>query len=68
MDFVNKLSGNNSNTETTNQQQQPQTKQEGGGFMDKLQGMGGGGASGERDEDALDKSMFLQCLESYVHC
>lgn len=30
-------------------------KSEGGGFMDKLNGMAGGGQQGEKSEDGLDK-------------
>ncbi|KAI3325255.1 hypothetical protein HD806DRAFT_470250 [Xylariaceae sp. AK1471] len=57
MDFVNKLTGGESKgegktTEATNQQ-----GEQSGGFMDKLQGMAGGGKESEKNEDALDKGI-----------
>ncbi|ETS79700.1 hypothetical protein PFICI_09553 [Pestalotiopsis fici W106-1] len=55
MDFVNKLTGGNKSEgqQATNQDQ----KQESGGFMDKLNGMAGGGKESEKNEDALDKGV-----------
>ena len=53
MDFVNNLTGGNKN----NAENQSENTQQSGGFMDKLNGMAGGGAQGEKNEDALDKSM-----------
>lgn len=59
MDFVNKALGGGS---SSNENQQPtEQKSEGGsgGFLgglgDKLNNAGGGGAQGEKNEDALDK-------------
>lgn len=53
MDFVNKLTGNNNNDGSA-AQAQPE-KKESGGFMDKLNGMAGGGRESEKQEDGLDK-------------
>ncbi|KFA69813.1 hypothetical protein S40285_02445 [Stachybotrys chlorohalonatus IBT 40285] len=62
MDFVNKITGGgNNNAQNTESQGQNQTQNEGGGFMDKLNGMAGGGAKGEKNEDGLDKAVdFVQ--------
>ena len=62
MDFVNKFTGgggdnhnNNNNDKSDNQ------GSSGGGFMDKINGMAGGGAQGEKNEDGLDKAVdFVQ--------
>ena len=58
MDFVNKLTGSDKNTQAQNQPQASSTSG-GGGFMDKLNGMAGGGAQGEKKEDTLDKGNSL---------
>ncbi|KAL0937816.1 uncharacterized protein CTRU02_207547 [Colletotrichum truncatum] len=57
MDFVNKLTGNN-NDASASQAQQPE-KKESGGFMDKLNGMAGGGRESEKQEDGLDKAVDM---------
>ncbi|KAF5595218.1 DNA damage-responsive 48 [Fusarium pseudocircinatum] len=60
MDFVKNLAGgnNNANNNTEGQQAPPEA---GGGFMDKVNGMAGGGAQGEKNEDGLDKAVdFVQ--------
>ncbi|KAH7305016.1 hypothetical protein B0I35DRAFT_414217 [Stachybotrys elegans] len=54
MDFVKNLTGgSDNNAENRNQEQSS------GGFMDKLNGMAGGGAKGEKNEDGLDKAVDL---------
>ncbi|KXJ84960.1 hypothetical protein Micbo1qcDRAFT_128806 [Microdochium bolleyi] len=71
MDFVKNLAGNGNNTNTneasTGQQAGASTNAgnsssgSGGGFMDKLHGMAGGGPESEKNEDALDKTVdFVQ--------
>ncbi|KAL2173410.1 uncharacterized protein P884DRAFT_91957 [Thermothelomyces heterothallicus CBS 202.75] len=65
MDFINKFAdqtGGNQGDKAQGQQatSQHQTQQSGsgsGGFLDKLQGMAGGGAQGEKREDALDNGI-----------
>ncbi|KAF5724132.1 DNA damage-responsive 48 [Fusarium mundagurra] len=60
MDFVKNLAGgsNNANNNTEGQQAPPEA---GGSFMDKVNGMAGGGAQGEKNEDGLDKAVdFVQ--------
>ncbi|KAK7750272.1 hypothetical protein SLS62_007789 [Diatrype stigma] len=59
MDFVNKLTGGSKDAEDKKQQEQTSQNQEssGGGFMDKLNGLAGGGKESEKDEDALDKGV-----------
>ncbi|KAK7952916.1 hypothetical protein PG996_013801 [Apiospora saccharicola] len=62
MDFVNKLTGGSDSkgAQQGQQQSQPQGQQSsssGGGFMDKLQGMAGGGPESEKNEDGLDKGV-----------
>ncbi|KAK8054482.1 hypothetical protein PG994_009549 [Apiospora phragmitis] len=61
MDFVNKLTGNNDSKgaeqKQQSQQQGQQSSSSGGGFMDKLNGMAGGGPESEKNEDALDKGV-----------
>jgi hypothetical protein len=57
MDFVNKLTGGGDANKNEGQNQNQNTQQESGGFMDKLNGMAGGGAKGEQNEDALDKGI-----------
>ncbi|KAL6917581.1 hypothetical protein FSHL1_009011 [Fusarium sambucinum] len=53
MDFVKNLAGGNKNDNADQTQQQPES----GGFMDKVNNMAGGGASGEKKEDGLDKAV-----------
>ena len=53
MDFVNKLTGNKEEGQKPAEAQEP--KSSGGGIMDKLNGMAGGGRESEKNEDALDK-------------
>ncbi|KAF7557054.1 hypothetical protein G7046_g6127 [Stylonectria norvegica] len=77
MDYINKFTGggnnnNDNNSENPKQDQnqyeqnqsdiQPKEGQSsGGGFMDKINGMAGGGAQGEKNEDGLDKAVdFVQ--------
>jgi hypothetical protein len=57
MDFVNKLTGNGQN-ENNNNEQNKESGSGGGGFMDSINGMAGGGAQGEKNEDGLDKGML----------
>ncbi|KAB5572586.1 hypothetical protein GE09DRAFT_677670 [Coniochaeta sp. 2T2.1] len=60
MDFINKVTGsgnaNNANNPNQNTQQQ-QSSSSGGGFMDKLNGMAGGGKDSEKNEDVVDKGV-----------
>ncbi|KAJ1328852.1 hypothetical protein MN608_05581 [Microdochium nivale] len=62
MDFVNSLAGNGNNSNSnTSQQQSEGSNNSGGGIMDKLHGMAGGGRESEKNEDALDKTVdFVQ--------
>ncbi|KAJ3535093.1 hypothetical protein NM208_g7279 [Fusarium decemcellulare] len=62
MDFINKVTGGGSNNANQDQAQtQNQESSSGGGFMDKINGMAGGGAQGEKNEDGLDKAVdFVQ--------
>lgn len=53
MDFVNKLTGNKEEGQKPAESQEQQSG--GGGIMDKLNGMAGGGPESEKNEDALDK-------------
>ncbi|KAG8350433.1 hypothetical protein FVEN_g11377 [Fusarium venenatum] len=53
MDFVKNLAGGNKNDNADQTQQQTES----GGFMDKVNNMAGGGASGEKKEDGLDKAV-----------
>lgn len=57
MDYLKKFSGgSDANTaQTTDNQQQTSTGSSGGGFMDKLNGMAGGGKESEKNEDGVDK-------------
>ncbi|KAL7938347.1 hypothetical protein V8C35DRAFT_150142 [Trichoderma chlorosporum] len=75
MDFINKFTGSGNDAEKNTQGAQggssegwnnSSTKQEGsgGGFMDKMNNMAGGGAQGEKDEDMLDKAVDL--VQEYV--
>lgn len=66
MDFVNKFTGGEQKNEqqTTGSSEQ---KQESGGFLggigNKLNNAAGGGEAGEKNEDYLDKGMYLRPLE-----
>jgi hypothetical protein len=71
MDFVNKLSGGNSQGQTTSEQTQStgssgNQQQSSGGFLggigDKLNSAAGGGRESEKNEDYLDKGN-----SSYTH-
>ena len=60
MDFVKNLTGGGNNNANENQPQATGSEQKGeGGFLggigDKLNNAAGGGAQGEKNEDALDK-------------
>lgn len=65
MDFLNKISnqasGNQGNKPQGQQSNPQQTQQSGsgGGLMDKLHGMAGGGPQSEKKEDGLDKGAYL---------
>jgi hypothetical protein len=56
MDFVKNLAGGNKN-DNADQTQQQAAPEAGGSFMDKVNNMAGGGASGEKKEDGLDKAV-----------
>lgn len=60
MDLLNKVTGGGSNNADQNQNQNQESGSGGGGFMDKLNGMAGGGAQGEKNEDGLDKGNYSQ--------
>ncbi|KAF4968297.1 hypothetical protein FSARC_4242 [Fusarium sarcochroum] len=61
MDFVKNLTGGNNNNNADQAQNQQAPPEAGGGFMDKINGMAGGGAQGEKNEDGLDKAVdFVQ--------
>ncbi|KUI61528.1 hypothetical protein VP1G_08708 [Cytospora mali] len=60
MDFVKNLTGGNKEGEQQGQQTQQTTS--GGGFTDKLNNLAGGGAQGEKNEDAVDKGLFPKYL------
>ncbi|KAJ7076210.1 hypothetical protein B0H15DRAFT_893549 [Mycena belliarum] len=66
MDFINKLTGEHgSNAQAGHANAQPQSHPEsssgGGGFMSKINNSMGGGESGEKKEDFLDKAVdFVQ--------
>jgi hypothetical protein len=67
MDFVNKFTGgaNNNNNEQAAAQQSSSSgeQKQGGGFLggigDKLNSAAGGGRESEKNEDYLDKGMYL---------
>lgn len=54
MDFVKNLTGDNNNNAASSSAGQPE-KKESGGFMDKINGMAGGGPESEKQEDGVDK-------------
>lgn len=62
MDFVNKFTGGEQKNEQQNVGSSEQ-KQEDGGFLggigNKMNEAAGGGAAGEKNEDMLDKGMWL---------
>ncbi|KAK1252540.1 hypothetical protein MKX08_003727 [Trichoderma sp. CBMAI-0020] len=61
MDFVNKLTGSGNNSENRTGENNSAQQSGGGGFLGKMNGMAGGGAQGEKDEDFLDKGVdFIQ--------
>ncbi|KAK0636616.1 hypothetical protein B0T17DRAFT_482566 [Bombardia bombarda] len=62
MDFINKLASQATGEQKTDGSQGQQTTQQqssssGGGFMDKLNGLAGGGKESEKNEDILDKGV-----------
>ena len=61
MDFVNKLTGSEKNkpvhTMDGSSSANTSTNNAGGGLMDKLHGMAGGGPQSEKNEDGLDKGV-----------
>ena len=73
MDFVNKLAGGNSNSQSANEQvsnnQQSQQSSGSGGFLgglgDKLNSAAGGGRESEKNEDYLDKGKSNHSTSSY---
>ncbi|KAL5088125.1 hypothetical protein Trisim1_006801 [Trichoderma cf. simile WF8] len=70
MDYINKLTGSSNDAENNGQEGRSegfntnnanQEGNSGGGFMDKMNSMAGGGAQGEKNEDMLDKAVdFVQ--------
>src|SRR5690349_2471876 len=59
MDLLNKIANQAGGSQADKPQgQQPQQSGSGGNFLDKLNGMAGGGAEGEKKEDSLDKGEF----------
>ncbi|KAH6874879.1 hypothetical protein B0T10DRAFT_498039 [Thelonectria olida] len=61
MDILKNITGGGNSDKPVEEQQQKQEGQSGGGFMDKINGMAGGGAQGEKNEDGLDKAVdFVQ--------
>lgn len=59
MDFVNKFTGGGNKVEGQNTQGQG-SNSSGGGFMDKINSVAGGGRESEKNEDMLDKGLS-QC-------
>jgi hypothetical protein len=64
MDFISKAMGGGDNNNTQGTTENVQTGQQtssssGGGFMDKLQGIAGGGRESEKNEDYVDKGTLL---------
>jgi len=58
MDFINKLTGSEGKKPVhTQDQPSGQNESQGGGMMDKLHGMVGGGPQSEKKEDGLDKGV-----------
>ncbi|KAK1771455.1 hypothetical protein QBC33DRAFT_523778 [Phialemonium atrogriseum] len=56
MDFVNKFTGGGNKAEGQNTQGQG-SNSSGGGFMDKINSVAGGGRESEKNEDMLDKGV-----------
>lgn len=54
-DFLKDVLGNNGNSGGQGSNNQNQQSGGGGGFMDKLNGIAGGGKDSEKNEDLLDK-------------
>lgn len=69
MDFVNKLTNSEKNTpvHTMDTNSQSSTSNSGGGVMDKLHGMVGGGTQSEKNEDTLDKGTPPPSPVAYTH-
>ncbi|KAK3688300.1 hypothetical protein B0T22DRAFT_149958 [Podospora appendiculata] len=55
--LLGKLGSFTANTNNTNTEQGQQSGSSGGGFMDKLNGLAGGGKDSEKNEDILDKGV-----------
>ncbi|WQF83333.1 hypothetical protein CDEST_08347 [Colletotrichum destructivum] len=61
MDFVKNLTGDNNNNNAASSSAGQTEKKESGGFMDKINGMAGGGPESEKQEDGVDKAVdFVQ--------
>lgn len=60
MDAIKNMVGGGEKKPAT--QQQTTDSSSGGGWSDKLNSMAGGGKASEKNEDALDKGMFLVSL------
>ncbi len=70
MDFINKFANQASSQQENQPQGEPQQQQSqssGGGIFDKLNGLAGGGAQGEKKEDSLDKGMLTRYLDYVMH-
>jgi hypothetical protein len=61
MDFLNKMTGNKHEGEGSKPEAEKK-EEHGGGFMDKLHGLAGGGKESEKNEDGLDKGESLHFL------
>lgn len=55
MDFINKATGGDN---SDNKQSGNKEEGSGGGFMDSINGMAGGGKQGEKNEDGIDKGEY----------
>ena len=64
MDFVKSFTGGDNNNNKQGEQKPNEEQKSSGGFMDKLNGMAGGGKQGEKNEDALDKGKQASMLTS----
>ncbi|WYZ39061.1 hypothetical protein EsH8_III_000975 [Colletotrichum jinshuiense] len=56
MDFIKNLSGGDNNNAASSSADQPKKES---GFMDKLNGMAGGGRESEKQEDGIDKAVDM---------
>lgn len=56
MDFIKNLSGGDNNNAASSSADQPKKES---GFMDKLNGMAGGGRESEKQEDGIDKGTCI---------